>query len=118
METNIGELLYEGLENTLCREDFYKESRAVNDAAFKKIISDINEGKIQFKRDLSEKVIGKTEAKVKNYKGIEVNVPVVFFITASDNLTDYYLRIGDRNNGPCYSGDEVRKFADFFGMVR
>src|SRR3989344_5951167 len=111
---NINEILYSGLEEVLKLGEFQERKNAVNGEIFEKIISDTRRGRIQWKRDLDDQVYARTTATVKNYRGQEVSVPVVFFSTASaEGYIDYYLRIGERN-GPQYCGEEVRELVRDF----
>lgn len=107
---NGDQLLGDGLEIITNSDKFREAMDKVSKAAFAAVFKAQDEGRLQWKRageDFADLV---TEAVVRNGRGEEITVPVIFFTTVTDDtgFRDGYLVLGSRRNAPCRNTADLR----------
>ena len=99
---NGDQLLGRGLEAIINPDEFQEAMSRVSKAAFAAVFQAQDEGKLQWRHagdDLSDLV---TEVVVKGGRGEEIAVPVIFFISVTDEgFVDGYLMLGSKCSAPC-----------------
>lgn len=99
---NGNRLLGNGLETITNPDKFREAMNKVSEAAFATVFQAQDEGGLKWRRagdDLSDLV---TEAVLKDGRGEEITVPVILFISVTDDgFKDGYLMLGSRRNAPC-----------------
>ena len=106
---NGNQLLGSGLEAITNPDKFREVMNKVSEAAFAAVFQAQDEGKLRWRRagdDLTDLV---TEAVVKDGRGEEVTVPVILFISVTeDGFRDGYLMLGSKRNAPCRNTADPR----------
>jgi hypothetical protein len=103
------QLLTNGLETVTNPDKFRETMNKVSEAAFAAVFQAQDEGKLKWERagdNLTDLV---TEVTVKDNRGEDVTMPVIFFTKATDDgFVDGYLMLGSKHNAPCRNTADPR----------
>ena len=90
----IEKILFNGLEGILNQDDFHKKQKEILSRARNKIIQDINNNRITWKRVIGERETFTAEVIVQDGRDEEINLPatlkMIYFSGSDETQGDYY----------------------------
>lgn len=103
------QIIGEGLEKIINPDKFREAMHRVSEAAFKAVFQAQDAGSLRWKREGANLTDLATTITIRNGRGDDITIPVIFFEDTTDDGYKYgYLMLGSKRDAPCHNILDLR----------